>query len=299
MRRLLGMGAGAGVLAALLLACPPAMAASTVNMQFRAEATNGYDVRLQSFEGALVKLDLSRRGSTASYRRLQEFEAQTRKRLEVTFADLGEVDVEFTPTERKTSRDGCVRVVKLKGVFRGRISFTGEDRYAQVDEKSAKGRTTIYEFDGCGRERALPERASRSRRGVKKDTILYTCGKVGGPAFLEARKHGKADPVDVDVELDDYRGEGATRIQLIKSYRAELAPSALIFDEALTSANFVAASPFTGSGRFSEGMFTGDLTVDLPGASDVPLTSASARLEKRKRSFRPVPCEPAPTAFSP
>jgi hypothetical protein len=95
---------------------------------------------------------------------------------------------------------------------------------------------------------------------------------------LTARKNGPGKRTQLQVEL----GEERAGISISRAMSQWVGADAFAYDPLLRMAVLAPPAPFSGSGSFhrnaaAPGRWSGDLTVDLPGRSDVPLTGLGVK----------------------
>jgi hypothetical protein len=215
--------------------------------------------------------------------------------IEANLGELGRISVTRVPTGRtKTVRisDQGRRQVEIER-YEGTIEFNGEEGFADVSATSAPTEPTRFCIHGEG------ERGGDTGGGP---------GKFLPGARLHAEKYRgyqyrlEFDAVQarpgamtrIGVEAEEHRGE----IEIHRATGFWATSGVLHFDRSLRAATVKPPAPFAGHGSFGYDMrgayrWTGNLTVDLPGRSDVPVTGPgfSAVLEHPYRPSQPAPIE--------
>jgi hypothetical protein len=213
----------------------------------------------------------------------------TRWTIDADLGALGSVSVSRVLTGRtRMVRRGCKprtrrRVAEER--YEGTIEFHGEEGFADVSATAAPSAYVSICVDGEGGGTA-PRR--RNRRRVRLDVEKRRVRRNGVRYELEfdAVKNWAGGRTALSAELDEQRGEMS-----IERTIATLASSrAMRYDRRLRAAAVRPPAPFAGHARFRRtsrysGRWTGNLTVDLPGQSDVPVTGPgfSATLEHPRR----------------
>jgi hypothetical protein len=202
----------------------------------------------------------------------------TKERLAVDLGDLGRIDMHVVPTGRKErlrpqcgeDRDGRLTVEEASYV--GSFEFHGEEAYTGVTETRIPVDYRFYADGLCG--------------GV-------TEGMTGGSglpgARLRADFRGRADRLELEVMKN--RPSAPTRVEasvaetdgaigIRRAVDVMVGAGAFRYDAPLRSATVEPPAPFDGSASFHRyahpgNRWSGNLTVDFPGRSDVPLTDAS------------------------
>jgi hypothetical protein len=277
-------------LALAILQATGATAAADTEVKMSLPGSHGYQIEIESFTrsvfGRFVELKATKKvGEGAVYATYTVHGKATADRVDADFGDVGHLSLKFKPAPRQ--RDGrppsraCRgRLVHLRGQFVGTIRFRGELGFSSVSATRAKGSTTRF----CATTRRGADRANTaSREPVFVETELGAASRSGGrtvtlldEAFTRLKANG--EPVSeagntLSVGLEEKRG------------RMEIDRSALIFREPMTvsplgtvplTASLAPPAPFSGTVSYREEpgtppSWTGDLSVDLPGAADVPL----------------------------
>lgn len=194
------------------------------------------------------------------------------ERLQATFGKFGRVSMRFRPSRNREPGRRCSfgRVlIKQQGLFLGELSFRGEGGYVSVRLHRAKGsilrlgkrchvhRHRHFNPSDLFFERPEAVMLTVSREGVDSTEVLAIAAKQRS-AF--AALHDESRDKLAIVRLAEVRKPGKLR-----------------FNEALTSGRLTAPHPFRGTGRYralpdGSQTWTGNLTVDFPGAPRFPLT---------------------------
>jgi hypothetical protein len=119
--------------------------------------------------------------------------------------------------------------------------------------------------------------------------------------MLSAVRERPGAATTVSVQIDETRGEFV--ITRATGVRAKSGSGVFRFDPELRSANLSPPAPFAGQATFHRGAsvadrWTGNLTVDLPGDADYPLTGPGLKvsLVHPRALGRPLTLLPAPIA---
>jgi hypothetical protein len=167
------------------------------------------------------------------------------------------------------------------GYYEGTIDFHGEEGYAEVEALRAKGDATLAlglvcsanHSSGIGPGLPGAELRVRPKRGNSTPT-------------LTAVENNPRAPVQLEVNTDERNGE----VQIERTIRVTASRTSLNYDAKLRTATLYPPAPFSGSGRFTRrghgGRWSGDLAVDLPGRSGVPLTGGTLRANLFRARFK-------------
>lgn len=283
--------AAAAALAAFIVLAGDAAAATPRNLSssFELEATNGYAFEFRGLDTArddtarvtLTTGDVIETSaeSSASYRVNPESIAPNR--IRASFGAFGQVSVSFEPSG-KTGGSRC-RPFR-EGTFTGTIEFTGDNGFAQVAATSAEGEvarpTSRPCIPGLGPVREQP----REEEPFPRLTLLETCMPDLGFGYLAL--DGFSETIHGAVLV-----ERIGRIDVVRSATSLGPPSSFRFRRDLSAATLRPPRPFTGTGRYSDGRFSGDLAVPVPGR-EAPLSFAPARAKLTDEGASLPACEP-------
>lgn len=259
---------------------------------FELKASNGYTLSVYGFAAARgessyregdVYLLVERPGEVVAY--VPDQRRVRRGRITATIDGIATIDVRYVrSTGVKRRKRFCEdRVVRYEaGHYEGTIEFHGEQGFADVSAREAPGTADLLAKAGCS------------------DGYGEVRGKRAKGALLEVETNGDVeqefDPDDplptvgpqVQLTVAENRGAARARVNavlwedqgpLFVAREVEKFLPASWFDapRSLRTARFrPAAGPFAGAGRYDAGAprargWSGDLTVDLPGRSDVSL----------------------------
>lgn len=242
---------------------------------FQLKASNGYEMTVWAASGkgyrkgrALILVASKR--DAAGYFVPALVTATT---VQADLGDLGTIDVSFQPSGEKGVDhpvcDSRQRVRYEKGTYIGAIDFHGEEGFSEVHAESA--RLSLHPFidficagSGEGRGAVFPGAALlvRSEARAERVTVQVNQNRPG------ARVH-------VSASTDERRG----RIAIFREVAATYPSGAFHFDPRLRRAVLSPPAPFAGTGLFrrdasSANRWTGNLTADFPGRSNVPLAGS-------------------------
>ncbi len=191
--------------------------------------------------------------------------------IDADLGKLGRISVTRVPTGRtKTVRWGC-KPGRTKQVeaerYEGTIEFHGEEGFAEVSATSAPlaySRICITNAASGGpSNKSLPgARLDVEKRRPEKYRLEFDA--------IQSRPGARTR---VSVEVEEHQGE----MEIHRSTWTVASASALSYDRRLRTAMVGPPAPFAGHGSFHSNargasQWTGNLTVDLPGRLDVPIT---------------------------
>lgn len=253
---------------------------------FRLQASNGYRLSVVAGTSSVEERDwiwllLRGRRAVVSYVAPATVSSGA---IHADLGKLGKISVTRVPTGRtKTVRRSC-KPESRKRVgaerYEGTIEFHGEEGFAEVSAV----RAPLVRSPWCwrGREGGSPRR--KRLRGARLDVEKHSRGN--DRLEFDATQRRSGAKTRLSMEVDEHRGE----IDIQRAIWTWGRSGALRYDRRLRTAIIRPPAPFAGHGIFRRNVrrakqWTGNLTVDLPGRSDVPLTGRGffASLEHRYR----------------
>lgn len=241
----------------------------------RVEASNGYSIlAIVSSEradgrGQAGLIVYGKRGS-ATYSAPATI---TATRVEADLGALGRIALDVIPSGReRTVRSRCGEEPESFSfepqLYRGTFEFHGEEGYAEA----STGAPGEY-----------------SRFFVDLFCASAVSGETGGPVpGARLRLHARSGSYGLSLQANKNRPGARTRfevethekrngIAISRSTTLWAGPAAFGYDSLLRTATLDPPAPFSGQATFRRGTasasrWSGNLTVDLPGRSDVPLT---------------------------
>jgi hypothetical protein len=241
---------------------------------FRLAASNGYKLYVVSFPsrgdglGALL-IYASAKGKGVIYRVPA---VVTETSIQADLGELGEISVTFHRSNRAAKVPCGERLIRFdSGNYEGRIDFHGEEGYTAVEATTAPGNIDFWAAELCD------EFFSGGSFGRLPGASLH----VRNPALgqeMTVRKRRPGAAAQIAASVSEY-SNGTS----IRRFMIALMPGAdFTYDRRLRTATVRPPAPFAGSARFDLNKkagqrWSGNLTVDLPGKSDVPLTGPLLR----------------------
>lgn len=244
---------------------------------FRLEASNGYSMlvlAIPTFHGhpATAEIFVSGKHQGVSY---SAPATVTETSIQANLGDLGEISLAFHPSgQLRTARPSCggKSVSFDPGVYEGTIDFHGEEGYTEVEATSVPGDPEFWlnilcpAFEGGG-----------SSGGSLPGAELHVRNPQLGPEFSVTKNRPSA-PAHFEVVVSEH----VNGISIKRYVLMPLPPRTFRYDRRLRTATLHPPAPFAGTGRFVRSRkagkrWSGDLTVDMPGRADVPLTGSALR----------------------
>jgi hypothetical protein len=281
---------------------------------FKLEASHGYSVLVlaesrKDYKQGEIFLVARGKGGVVLYATSAEV---TDTKIKADLGALGRIDVEFQPSGAKGSK-ACEgeEIPYDKGSYVGTIEFHGEEGY--TDLSATRARFTLEPLINslCGGFTIFQESSSPHLPGAGLNAKARL---RNGSIALKASQNHPGARVSVRAEIKEKRGE----VQLLREVGLSYPASAFHFDPKLRSASLNPPAPFSGSAVFHRhakpaNRWTGSLSVDFPGRSNVSLAGARfrARLyptrfirrtvspQARRPTLSPwLSTKPSPTAFA-
>lgn len=237
---------------------------------------DGYKIGVSTF-GSAVFLEVwqGRRGQRTMTAYLGRGVARP-ERLQATFGSLGRVEMRFresrnrTWTKRRRTCRGANRFIKRRGTFRGNLRFRGEGGYVSLRVHRAKG-AVVTQAPKCLRRRGRGPAPDFGFLAPEPRSALLAVSREGVDSTGLLAMEGKRNTLFIAT---DEEARGRLAIVRVGVLRKE---SPIRTDESLTAATVSPPAPFHGTGRYRAGpdgtaTWSGDLTVNFPGAPRFPLT---------------------------
>ncbi|HEV7771228.1 MAG TPA: hypothetical protein VGO66_11310 [Solirubrobacterales bacterium] len=241
---------------------------------FRLAASNGYILYMVGIpprgdrSGALL-ISASAKGKGVTYKIPA---VVTETSIQSDLGELGEISVTFHRSNHATTVPCGERAIRFdSGNYEGTIDFHGEEGYTTAEATTVPGNIDYWISGFCGGS------SSEGFSGRSRGAALYVRNPALGPEMsISNRRPGAA--TQIAASMSEY--SNGTSIERFTSLW--MPGGGFTYDRHLRTATVRPPAPFTGSARFdlrkkAGQRWSGDLTVDLPGRADVPLTGASLR----------------------
>jgi hypothetical protein len=220
--------------------------------------------------------------------------------IEADLGRLGRAALDVVPSGRKRSLSlACQgegrKTSKFEPLrFRGIFEFHGEEGYAEASSTAPTEYTRFFVDLVCG--------SSGGGEGLGSDfpgaRLKLHARRGDFHLALQANENRPGARTRIEVEAREKHGG----IAISRSRTVWVGAAAFDYDPLLRTARLAPPAPFAGSASFHRGAapanrWSGNLTVDLPGRSDLPLAGAgieanlvhACRQEGSGRGCRPVP----------
>lgn len=188
---------------------------------------------------------------------------------------LGKIDLEFVPSgvvKREHSTCDKTPVRFEAGSYQGAFEFHGEEGYAEASATSVPASISPLLNLVCGGS-VGGEAGGQGLPGAR----LRLFSKSGSQTVhLQANKNRPGAAATYEATIEERSG----RIKIQRAIAGRAPAASFVFSDGLRITTFEPPEPFDGGAVFRRNAspanrWTGDLTVDFPGKSDVPLTGAS------------------------
>ncbi len=241
---------------------------------FQLNATNGYTLDVvaeppREGTSGLLRLIVSAKGRQVTYLAPATL---TETSMRANLGELGEISVDFQRSGKATSVPCGKRELHFdSGSWVGTIAFHGENGYTSAEAASTPGNVDWLLGEFCG-----PGFGSSSS-GPRKGAELFVRNPALGPE-LSVYKHRPGAAALITARLSEYSdGISIDRVTSIRMPGRDF-----VYDPRLRTATVTPPAPFSGTARFDLAekagrRWSGDLTVEMPGRPDVPLTGPSLR----------------------
>jgi hypothetical protein len=254
---------------------PSASKPLPVPTAFRLEGTNGFTV--------YVIGEAPRAGSKGSLRIITEAKREsvfystpatmTETSIHADLGELGEISVNFQRSGKVASVRCGNRPIKFdSGNWVGTIAFHGEEGYTNVEATTVPGNAELLLEPFCGGSESYGGSSER-RRGAE----LSVRNPALGPE-LTVRKSRPGAAAVISARLSEYENG----ISIERTVARWIPGTDFVYDSTLRTATVTPPAPFSGSAQFDLGekagrRWSGDLTADFPGRSDVALAGPLLR----------------------
>jgi TfoX-like protein len=256
--------------------------------EFMLKGSNGYTVVVLAtsrpgFRHGQVLIFVARKGRYANYLAPAHV---TDTRIDADIGPLGEIDVTFQPSGRMgVAHPVCERRNRIgyeKGTYVGKIEFRGEEGYTRVTVDRAPFSFHPAIDLGCS-SAAFGEEFGPDLPGAQLKAIHRQGREMVG---IQVDQSHPGARVRVTAGTVERRGS----VVAIRAIEATYGPGSFQVAAGLSSARFAPPSPFSGVGHYHgaakpANRWTGNLTIDFPGHSNVSLTGARFRSALRHARF--------------
>jgi hypothetical protein len=269
---------------ALLWAAPASAYVEVLPTSYGAfflHGTHGYSILVRSYPGEgsrdeEVNLTVFREGAVAFY----EVPAKvTATKIKANLGDVGRISVSFHPRGKpRIAHAKCDRRAELEyqpGVWAGKIEFRGEEGFTQAQARSAKQITWPLFLIACPFV-SEPEEIGPEFPGARVAALWRSKSYSVG---LLAITNRAGDRLKLSARTEQQKGQ----VHIARLVEGFYPGTGFEFDSALSTATLrPSGSFFSGTATFSrsaepQNRWSGDLSVDFPGRSNVSLAGPRFR----------------------
>jgi hypothetical protein len=268
-----------------MLAPPAPGAVAQTSMRMSLHSSNGYTLQINATSGRPITLEATKRVGRGFLYTTYSVEGRvSAKGFSANFGRVGHVDVALPSSMEVPARDcNGKRAIHRTGSFGGTIQFRGEQGFSAVSATGARG---SLRRDCTPRRQPRAAHVAETSAGASPRYFLtHFVAASKGPrqsVVVDSSTLGMLLPDGqlrdphtlVLAELEEARG----RVSIERSTIVTSSPiAASPFETTPVTATLAPQSPFSGGGTYREEAgaptsWTGDLSVDLPGAKSTPLT---------------------------
>jgi hypothetical protein len=202
----------------------------------------------------------------------------TGTRIEADLGRLGEVSLDVAPSGRKKELRTCATPREIRfepPTYRGSFEFHGEEGYTEATSASPADATHFFASEGC-RTYGSGETFGAGLPGAR----IGLNSRVGSLRLhLQAIKNNPGARTRFEVGTREI----SQGIAISRSTTLWLGSGAFAYDPSLRTASLAPPAPFSGQAEFHRdasraNRWSGNLTVDLPGRSDLPLVGPAVKV---------------------
>jgi hypothetical protein len=259
------------------LAAEPAAPAPVVPSAFQLQGTNGYSIFVFAVpaRGGLpgsVQV-IARKGHMSV--RYSAPATVTETSITADLGSLGQIAVDFhagSPPITKSFKCAGQKVAAVMGSYEGVIAFHGEEGYTSAEAAAVPADFPLELAEACNFA-VSGGGGSPNLRSAE----LYVRNPGLGPRF-SVFKATPRSPARFFVEASEYNAG----ISIERVASLVMAPASFRYGANLQTAIVRPPAPFSGAAHFdrrkkANRRWSGDLSVDLPGLADAPLTGPLLR----------------------
>jgi hypothetical protein len=258
-------------------ATPAAAAPLPAPSGFTVKASNGYSIFVFGARGRgkdepdQVGIFVTGKTGSAAYSTPATLTETT---IKADLGSLGKIDVSFQPSgQARKVQPLCIDPVSFdSGHYEGTIVFHGEEDYTDLEATRAPGDIGFLLDVIC------PGSGGAIGPGLPGAQLEVRSGPRQSDAHMTVIKNRPRGPAHYEVSVsEEYEG-----VAILRFANPVLPARSFKYDPRIQTAMVRPPAPFSGTAQFHRkakpaNRWTGNLTVDLPGRSDVPLTGGNLR----------------------
>jgi hypothetical protein len=244
------------------------------SVAFQLEGSNGYSIGVYAYSDPLegrerIGIGATRGGGAAFYSAPVHLTDTT---IEADLGSLGRVDLHLNPSGRqKTIRLKCSggdTFTYEPGVYEGILEFKGEEGFTAVRETQVPLRPLLTGF--CGGRNGYGESRGPGEAGARIRGFSFAHGRT--LSFQVNKNHARSRAI-FTAEIRERHGN----VLIHRTVEGTAPANAFRFDPDLRTAQLSPPAPFSGSATLTRSpdsyspLLRGNLALDFPGRSNVPL----------------------------
>lgn len=244
------------------------------SVTFQLEGSNGYSVGIYAYSDPLEERE--RIGIGAAREKAGAFYSApvrlTDTTIKADLGSLGRVDLHLNPSGRqKTIRLKCSggdTFTYEPGVYEGILEFKGEEGFTSIRETQVPLRPLLTGF--CGGGNGYGESRGPGEVGARIRGISFAHGRA--LSFQVNKNHARSRAI-FTAEIRERRD----KVLIHRTVEGVAPANAFRFDPNLETARLSLPAPFSGSATLTRSpdsyspLWNGNLALDFPGRSHVPL----------------------------
>jgi hypothetical protein len=241
---------------------------------FQLKGSNGYSVGISAYSDPLegrerIGIGATRKSAGAFYSAPVHLTDTT---IKADLGALGRVDLHLNPSGRQ-------RTIRIKcgggdtftyepGVYEGILEFKGEEGFTAIRETQLPLRPLLSSF--CSRGRGYGESRGPGEVGARIHGLSFAHGRT--LSFQVNKNHARTRAI-FTAEIRERRDEVLIR----RTVEGDAPANTFRFDPDLKTARLSLPAPFSGSAILTRSpnsyapLWNGNLALDFPGRSNVPL----------------------------
>ena len=249
---------------------------------FQLKGSNGYAIWVYAYSIPLyeeegIAIAAIGKGAAAYYGAPVQMTPTT---ISADLGSLGKVDLRLNPSGRQKTIpikcSGGDTFTYEPGTYEGVLEFKGEEGYTKIRETRARLRPLLSSY--CGGGSGSGESIGDGEPGARLRGLSFADGRA--LSFQVNKNRPAGVPTVFEASLRERHGA----VRIYREVQGTAAPAAFRFDRDLKTATLSPPAPFSGSATLSRNrnsvnpIWTGNLALDFPGRSNVPLAGPSVHV---------------------
>lgn len=297
----LSLGGGVLAVVAALLLAPGATAKpreftlpGSQIAEFKAKASNGFNLFVQASDEGFVYADFAKGATSVSYTTKANPADLAAGRIDATLPGIGRIAVDFQ-ARGKPERYGPYKGCKGRGgrtdrgFFVGTVKLRGERNFTAIERTRLRGAVKQTYRQTCKRTKTEPPKKGGGKENWFDQTTLTVNGERAGGSLFFGAFRWEVDELSTPLEEVTYVAGLSVQKQGLRVLRVVAVDGGprtftATAPDAPSTATVAAPQPFSGTGSFAlaadgSPLWTGDLSVELPGIEPLLLTGKQLKAE--------------------